>query len=125
MSGKCPRLMTTVICTVVDVVDKKSNLLIFSLGNEKVNIFPSTREADYYRKSKEEGGPKKDKNSLLSKQFSLRRGSGGSDETPTITPEELEAIRKSRLTAAESTSVKIAGLKITVSSLFFISYCNI
>lgn len=106
-------------------MDKKSNLLIFSLGNEKVNIFPSTREADFYRKSKEEGGPKKDKNSLLSKQFSLRRGSGGSDETPTITPEELEAIRKSRLTAAESTSVKIAGLKITVSSLFFISYCNI
>ena len=100
---------------VVDDVDKKSIFLVFPLGIKQVNVILSNREADYYRKTKEEGGPKKDKNSLLSKQFSLRRGSGGSDESPTITPEELEAIRKSKLTAAESTSVKIAGLKITVS----------
>ena len=86
------------------------------------------READYYRKSKEEGGPKKDKNSLLSKQFSLRRGSGGSDEAPTISPEEVEAIRKSKLTAAESTSIKIACLKINVSRTIFyliLNRCNI
>lgn len=52
---------------------------------------------------------------MLEKQFSLRRGSSSQDETPQMTPEELEAIKKSRLTAAESTSIKISGLKITVS----------
>lgn len=31
-----------------------------------------------------------------------------------ITPEEIEAIKRSRLTAAASTSIKIAGLKVTV-----------
>ena len=73
----------------------------------------TNREADYYRSA--EGGPRKEKNSLLEKQFTLRRGSSGSEEAPQMTPEEIEAIRKSRLTAAESTSKKIAGLKITVS----------
>lgn len=77
------------------------------------------KEADYYRKNKEESGAKKDKNSLIAKQFSIRRGSGGSDDAPQITPEELEAIRKSVLTAAESTSIKIAGLKITSRESYF------
>ncbi|XP_057367265.1 ATP-dependent DNA helicase Q5-like [Daphnia carinata] len=77
------------------------------------------KEADYYRKNKEDSGTKKDKNSLIAKQFSIRRGSGGSDEAPQITPEELEAIRKSVLTAAESTSIKIAGLKITSRESYF------
>lgn len=72
------------------------------------------REAEYYRRSKTEDGPKKERNSAIEKQFSLRRGSSGGDEAPQITPEEIEAIRRSRLTAAESTSIKIAGLKITV-----------
>lgn len=53
---------------------------------------------------------------MIEKQFSLRRGSSGGDEVPQISPEELEAIRRSRLTAAESTSIKIAGLKISVST---------
>lgn len=50
--------------------------------------------------------------SVIEKQFSLRRS--GSDEPPTVTPEEIEAIKKSRLKAAASTAIKIAGLKVTV-----------
>lgn len=74
------------------------------------------REAEYYRRNKAEDGPKKERNSLIEKQFTIRRGSSGCEEAPQITPEEVEAIKRSRLTAAESTSIKIAGLKITVST---------
>lgn len=60
---------------------------------------------------------------MLQKQFALRRSSGtGSSEegqVSSITPEEEEAIRRSRLRAAASTSVKIAGLKISGRESYF------
>lgn len=80
------------------------------------NLSIHFREAEYYRRGKEDGA-KKEISSLIAKQFTMRRGSSGCDEAPQITPEEIEAIKKSRLTAAESTSIKIAGLKITVCQI--------
>lgn len=57
---------------------------------------------------------------MFEKQFALRRSSGGSgEEAPSLTPEEEEQIRRSRLTAAGSTSVKIAGLKISGRESYF------
>jgi len=82
------------------------------------------REAEYYRKSKTDGGPKLEVNHLIEKQFSLRRGSSGGEEAPQITPEDEDAIKRSRLTAARSTSTKIAGLKIAVIfNLFY--FCRV
>lgn len=72
------------------------------------------RETEYYRKSKTDDGPKTEVNHLIEKQFALRRGSSGGEEVPQVTPEDEEALRRSRLTAARSTSTKIAGLKIAV-----------
>lgn len=63
--------------------------------------------------------PKLEVNHLIEKQFALRRGSSGGEEAPQITPEDEDAIKRSRLTAARSTSTKIAGLKIAVMLHFF------
>lgn len=61
---------------------------------------------------------------MIEKQFALRRGSSGGEEAPQITPEDEDAIKRSRLTAARSTSTKIAGLKIGVTFNFFLLCIN-
>ena len=76
------------------------------------------RETNYYRDGSG-GKQKKETHQFIQKQFKYRRGCSASESRendPQVSTAEMEAIRKSRLIAAASTSVKIAGLKLAACS---------
>ena len=90
--------------------------------------FSFRREGEYYRDGDGDGGFKTCSKSavskqLISKQFALRRGDGsrakddedGQSQSASVSAEDEQLLKTTRLTAAASTSVKIAGLKLSVS----------
>ena len=109
-----PRYLVSVMSAVTTMLDTA----MFVSLSQLIDSF-DIREMDYYRKTKEDG-PKSEVFQLIEKQFKIRRGSQDTSDkvTPEVSLAEMEAIRKSRLIAAASTSVKVTGLKITVSRLF-------
>lgn len=77
------------------------------------------REAEYYAQGgADRNRAKSEVGQLIQKQFQMRRNGGtiSSKESSDgdVSAEEAEAARKSRLIAAASTSIKIAGLKLNV-----------
>jgi hypothetical protein len=107
--------VTITIFTAEENEDRKSTTIFDSLKH--VSTLICCRETNYYRDGSGEGKQKKETDQFIQKQFKLRRGSSASESRendPEVSAAEMEAIRKSRLIAAASTSVKIAGLKLAV-----------